>query len=493
MSKPASDNTIKQLATNMGCVINDCFPKLINCINGLSKLEEIHQSDGVENNNYYDYKNVLEMHSSVLYTIIEVACSFRADFYSNITIEKRVNLKYIVYITSEFFKSYLNLNKKNESLWNSVSEHISALNIVSINSDITKVNENISRYKKLYYDKDKGNRDITVHYDFDLCKLYDYLVNISEGNEAQRLCDFMAIVQPLHNILSFYSSVIVKQVQVENISTLSDSLFDKTLSDNLREKLYPLLGDSLQHFAYCLDKNMHTYSIVEKLPDNIKKTLGNSGLERIIAIRDYTKTAILLHYIYIDLGTTIRGYLQSETYIEKRWILIRINVIIYEGWKKIYKQQPNGDKSLWEQFIYAPLILIEDEAIKEEITTVNFLLDAYKENKQMEEIRHKYIHLREHKKNNLPDLFNEILKLNSYKELNKSLDFLKLLSRIIKLNIKSMQIAVEEENNINRKKLQHPFNLIKSKILESNMPEDKKTELLNTIEDGESKIMSIFE
>ena len=208
MSKPASDNTIKQLATNMGCVINDCFPKLINCINGLSKLEEIHQSDGVENNNYYDYKNVLEMHSSVLYTIIEVACSFRADFYSNITIEKRVNLKYIVYITSEFFKSCFILNKKNKSLWNSVSEHLLSLNIAVINRNITKVNENISQYKELYYDKDKENRDIAVHYDFDLCKLYDYLVNISEENEAQRLCDFMAIVQPIHNILNFYSSVI---------------------------------------------------------------------------------------------------------------------------------------------------------------------------------------------------------------------------------------------------------------------------------------------
>lgn len=491
MSIPASETTRSNLSANMSKLINECFPLLRNCVKGLSKLEDIYKSNSIDDKNYNDYKNVLEFHSSLLYVIIEVACVFRADFKSSIAIEKRTNLKYIVYITSEFFKSVF--YKENKSLWNDVSTHLSTLNIDAINSGIINVNENISRYKDLYYDKDKNDRDISVHYDYDIIKLYKYVVGISEEKESQRLCAFLAIVQPLNKLLTFYTSVILFKLVGEDTTELSETKFEHDFFEKFKEKNYKSVGDSIQHFSELLDKNMRIYSTVDRLPSNITSILGEESVQKIKSMRNYASLSLILHYIYIDLGTTIRGYLQSESYIEKRWILIRINVIIYEGWKKIYKQQPNGEKSLWEQFIYAPLILIEDEAIKEEITTVNCLLDAYKEYKQMEEIRHKYIHLRKHKKNNLPDLFNELLKFNSYKELNKSLDFLKLLPRIIKLNIKSMQIAAEEENNINRKKLQQPFNLIKSKILKSNMSEDKKTKLLNTIEDGESKIMSIFD
>ncbi len=489
MSKPASEETINNLSDNMGHIIKECFPILRNCINGLSKIKQMLGTGCVDNNTYYNYRKVLELHSCVLYVIIEIACAFRADIHSGITIEKRINLKYIVFIASEFFKAVF-VSKNNNSLWDDVSKHIFSLKIEGM--EMNEIQQSIEQYDKQYYSQDKDNRDVSVHYDFDLAKLYDYLVNISEEKEARRLCDFMAIVQPLHNLLNLYSSIIVIQVKAEKALTLSDSVFDATLFDNLKEKLYPLIGDSLQHFAGCLDKNMHTYSIVEKLPDNIIATFDDSCIERIIAIRDYSKTAILLHYIYLDLGSVIRGYLQSESYLEKRWNLIRINLIIYEGWKKIYKPQIGKEKSLWGQYIYNPLIQNDDDAVKEEVKSVNSLLDSYNENKHIENIRHKYIHLMERKKNNLSDLLDELLKLNPYYELNKSLVFLKLLSRIIKLNIKSMHIVSEADSSYNRKKIQEPFNQIKSKILESNMAEDKKIELLNTIEDGKTKIMSLF-
>lgn len=489
MSKPASEATIKNLYDNMGHIIKECFPILRSCINGLSKIDQLLIMEDTDNNTYNNYRNVLELHSFVLYVIIEASCAFRADFHSDIPIEKRINLKYIVFITSEFFKAVF-VSKNKNSLWDNVSKHLSSLKIGA--TEINEIQQSIEHYENQYYSKDKENRDIFVHYDFDLVKLYDYLVNISEEKEARRLCDFLAIVQPLHNLLNLYSSIIVIQVQAENASTLSDSVSDAALYDNLNENLYPSIGDSLQHSGEYLDKNMQTYSMVEKLPIPITSTLGDAGIERIKEIRDYTKTAILLHYIYLDLGSAIRGYLQSESYLEKKWSLIRVNLIIYEGWKKIFKPQFSKEESLWEQYIYSPLIQNNDETVKGEVESVNSLLDSYKDYKHLQNIRHKYIHLMDRKKNNLPDLLDELLKLIPYHELNKSLDFLKLLSRIIKLNTKSMKAVSEAENNYNRQKMQEPFKQIKIKILDSKMSEKSKNYLLKIIEEGETKIMSVF-
>ena len=120
------------------------------------------------------------------------------------------------------------------------------------------------------------------------------------------------------------------------------------------------------------------------------------------------------------------------------------------------------------------------------------MLSLYKGKEDIKDIRHQYIHLRERKEFNLLDLFDELLKLNSYSELNKALDFLKLLPRIIKLNKEAMNIVSETERSNTIRKMQEPFNKIRSKISKSNTSEDKKIELLKIIEDGENKIMKHF-
>lgn len=491
MSTPASKELIDRLAENMGNIIQDCFPILEECIATLTTINQKIFSEESGRSNYNDYKNILELHASVLYVIIEVSSIFRADFHSDITIERKINLKYIVFITSEFFKA--TFDSKNKSLWDKVFTYLSSLNIDAINNGIANINENIFHYKKSYYDKDKGHRDIAVHYDFELDKLYNYIVNISEEEEAKRLCNFLAIVQPLNKLLIIYSSIIRLQFQTEYSLAPFNTIFEENLYNTLKKTLYSTIGDSLQHFAECLDKDMHTYAIPDKIPQNIKSILDNSGINKIKKTRDFFKLGILLHYIYLDLGTAIRGALQSESDIERRWHIIRLNLIIYEGWKKIYlADELHKQRPLWEEYIYNPLSISKNDSIKEELNSVDSLLSLYKGKEDIKDIRHQYIHLRERKEFNLLDLFDELLKLNSYSELNKALDFLKLLPRIIKLNKEAMNIVSEIERSNTIRKMQEPFNKIRSKISKSNTSEDKKIELLKIIEDGENKIMKHF-
>ena len=144
MSKPASDTTINNLSENMGDIIKECFPILRNCINGLLKIEQMLKMKSIDNNTYNHYKKILELHSYVLYVTIELACAFRADFHSSLTIEKRINLKYIVFITSEFFKAVF-VSKNKNSLWDNVSKHLSSLKIGKM--EMAEIQHSIKQYE----------------------------------------------------------------------------------------------------------------------------------------------------------------------------------------------------------------------------------------------------------------------------------------------------------------------------------------------------------
>ena len=355
MDKPISKESLSHLCDVLGNLNQEMFPLLQESINSLAVLNDMLSEGNKDQDSFNNYKNILELHASVLYVIIEAGSAFRADFHSEIVIEKRINLKYIVFIFSEFFKATFT---SSNGMWNKVSEYLLSLDKnKDLNEKINCINDRINTYKNIYYDKDKEKRDISVHYDFDINKLYKYHVDISEKAEAKRLSHFLSIVQPLSKLLLLPSIILIvglnKDIKTGSFATEKDDIIFRKFKNDL----YPKIGDSLQKFSTIIDKNMWIYNMPENLPKELLSSLGNNGLTKIREKLDNYKLGILLPYIYLDLGTAIRGYIKSESNIERRWNLIRINLIIYEGWKKIYVPENAEEKSLWEKNIYKSIPL----------------------------------------------------------------------------------------------------------------------------------------
>ena len=487
MNKPASKAFINNLSTNMGNVIQECFPSLINNISVLSNLYEKLKTKEIDGEISNHTINILELHTSVLYVIIEIACSFRADFRSDNNIEKRINLKYLVFITSEFYKATF---LSNNSLWIKVSTFLRSLNETGLNDSINIIGNNLAVYKNQYFDKDKDNRDVSIHYDFDLETLYKYLTEINEETEAQRVCTFLSIVQPLNNLLTKFLALPTEGTLCQERFTFRETNTEQQLFETLKKNIYPELGIKIQNFATYIDKDMITYILPDNLPENLSSMIGKDGIDKIKGMRDYAKLVIILHYVYLDLGTALIGFLSSESFIEKQLNLIRLNLIIYEGYKKIYVPQNENTESLWEQYIYTPLSLHGQDCIKKDLNYVRSELEIYKNDKQIEKIRHKYIHLRKHNKFNLPDLLDILFKLKSYDELNKSLAFLKLLNRIIELSNNAMNVASEIDSSNTHQVIMQQFNQIKSQISGSNISNENKEEILKTINNEMNKIIN---
>ncbi len=296
----------------------------------------------------------------------------------------------------------------------------------------------------------------------------------------------------MSNLLLLPSTILIavlnKGVKTGSFGTEKDDIIFRKFKNDL----YPKIGDSLQKFSTIIDKNMWIYNMPENLPKELLSSLGNNGLTKIREKLDNYKLGILLPYIYLDLGTAIRGYIKSESNIERRWNLIRINLIIYEGWKKIYVPENAEEKSLWKKNI-SESIPLEYNDLKKESDSVEQILNSYENNNVIKSIRHHYVHLREKRSFNLPFLLDELSQINEFNELAKVLDFINILPKIYKLSSAIMHISSAKEDNQYKQEFLEPINKLKQLIDNSNKSEKDKDDFRKLLDKGQDELKKLFD
>ncbi|WP_289133294.1 hypothetical protein [uncultured Bacteroides sp.] len=266
---------------------------------------------------------VMEVYVLALYTIIAIATFFRGDFNSEYAAEKRLNLKYLCFVSTEFYKSLFIIKKPN-TLWHKLESILSIGNHADLIEIIDEVNKASSRFRIGFFSSKR--RDISLHYDTDLDVVYTHLCEISEEDEAKQISSLLAILQPLSLVCSLYlhseypNGSVVTTIQQENIIL-------KKFRKELYEKIYELTGSNIQSFAECLDQNMKTYHLIDR--PEVKDLLSADCHSRLSQFRECFKLGILLHYLYLDLGTAVRGYLRAENYYEQQLrgcLIMNVNI-----------------------------------------------------------------------------------------------------------------------------------------------------------------------
>lgn len=138
--------------------------------------------------NIDDDITVMEIYVLVLYTIIAIATFFRGDFNSEYAAEKRLNLKYLSFVSTEFYKSLFIIKKPN-TLWHKLESILSIGNHASLIEIIDEVNKASSKFQTDYFNSKR--RNISIHYDTDLDVVYRHLCEISEEDEAKHISSFL--------------------------------------------------------------------------------------------------------------------------------------------------------------------------------------------------------------------------------------------------------------------------------------------------------------
>lgn len=472
MHQPVSIETKQNLYNTMGNIIQQYTPILDFFIQYRKQILTIsNQHDSLNNIN-----NFIELFSSTLYINIEIATILRADLRTNLVIEKRVNLKYIVSITCEFYKA--TFWGKN-SLWTKVKALLASFNEDTINCDIRRIEQLLLNYEAKYFNNNKSSRDISIHYDLDVKKLYHFLLNISEEQEAQRICDLLTLLETLHKTLTIILTLFNFEKQTHHQSIIQDTKLDQKIIDTFRKHTYDEIGYNIEYFAQNLNKLMRMYSIPEQISQKLSTIISSKIL---ISSEEYLRRIqmpILLHYFYMDLGVAIRGFIASEYPIERRFNLMRINLIMYEAYLIICKKAIDNQNTLWEICKQDISLRCNDESLKQEFIEIDHFLTSFRENIGM--IRHSYVHIKKNRDFYLPKMWDILTTSSISIEIKKATKFLDTLNRIILFS----KLAMKEFLKSNQKTQYEELTKIieyKNRLEHINISSKDKQHLLATID-----------
>lgn len=436
-------------------------------LNEAYKLKKSNKDQSIDND-----ITVMEVYVLVSYTIIAITTFFRGDFNSEYAVEKRLNLKYLRFVSTELFKSLFIIKKQN-SLWHKLESILSIGNHTTLTEIIEEVNQASSRFREDYFDSKV--RDISIHYDTDLDVVYSHLCEISEEDEANHVASLFAVLQPLNLVCKSYLYSAYPQATT-TLTNPNENGMLKRFRMELYRYIYDIIGSNLQSFAKHLDQNMQSFHLIDR--PKIRELLTEETHSRLSQFRECAKLGILLHYFYLDLGAAVRGYLRSENYYEQQFNVIRVNLIIYEGYKKIFiPQSDSQNMSLWEKYIKIPILATTHTEYSEEVDEIEQILQGYSQNGNIENIRHNFSHFKRGNKLPIIDLWDSITTINPIEELNKAVDFLKLISRIIKISEPCLEYFSQKEHENIYQNLTTPLENIFTNAMNSCKSNENKERL----------------
>ena len=477
---------IERFNTTLGDSLEQSAKEITIWYKKLKATYEIKNSD--ENPNIDNDITVMEIYVLVLYTIIAIATFFRGDFNSEYAAEKRLNLKYLRFVSAELYKS-LFIIKKSNSLWHKLESILSIGNHTSLIEIVEEVNKASSRFQTKYFDSNR--RNISIHYDTDLDVVYSHLCEISEEDEAKHMASLLAILQPISLVCSSYLYSAYPHVTTTS-TKLNENGMLKKFRKELYEYIYDITGSNLQSFAKHLDQNMQSFHLIDR--PQVRELLTDETHSRLSQFRECFKLGILLHYFYLDLGTAVRGYLRAENYYEQQFNVIRVNLIIYEGYKKIFLPQNDVlNMSLWEKYIKTPILATTHTEYSEEVNAIEQILQGYSQNNDIENIRHNFSHFRRGNKLPIISLWDSITTINPIEELNKALDFLKLIARIIKLNKPCLEYFSQKEHEWTQQRLTVPLETVFTKAMNSCKTREDEEKLQSLKNELKKTVLETFD
>lgn len=376
---------------------------------------------------------LLETHASVLYTIIEVAIILRTVFRSRQNVECRTILKYMVFATHEFFKPLFHKKR-----WDVIKNKLSECDNEPLKMELERINGAYQDYKKLYFDDgfSKTQRDIVVHYDTDIDAIYKLWINVNEENEVRRAIAFLEMAVPMNNLLGRLLPSDASQLCTISLNISSE---EKEIRSEISKKL-PIIEASIYKYADSLDLFMRKYSKCEYFEKNQDSLFDDIFIDKIKVLKEIIKPIGLVHFLYLDIAMALKGYVLSENYIEGRWHLLRLYLIIYEGCNKLFGK---GEllKNIANQFK-------ENSKDYKKIQIIEKDISKIMQDEDVKNTRETYAHLRKGNKFYLFDLIDFMCSLKAKDILDKALYVLGNLNQALVLSRDAIKIDGEDKDKV---------------------------------------------
>ncbi|MDO5419539.1 MAG: hypothetical protein Q4F50_05695 [Bacteroides sp.] len=498
-NQPASPESREALYKNMGKHIELFYPllqKTIPIIKALQKLPTKTQEDKL-------VLALFELQAFIATVNLDIATFLRAEFRSEHSSEKRMNIRYINVVVIEgykYLKAYCEEDRANAK-WEQIRILARELQDLELSAGITTIDKLIAEFQKTYIHKtDIYNRNLAIHYDKNPFKIYEYYINLNEDIEVKRINNFFEIIDALICFLSKYIAKANIKLCCEEVSMITDhSLIERINSVITREHtIFGVAGRAIETYSKILNK-MAMYS---KMPEYFSSQIGrkfnidkNALTKELCPIISDIKPGILVIFIYLDLCTAVRAYLTSESHYEKQLNLRHIEIIVYEGCRHLYGfDDRQRSRSFWQTALFPALQNSEDSSIKELLEQIQNGLEKISLDDTINNclLRECFVHYRYESRDNIIALFEESEKSIAVFEFNKAKLLLEVLPKIIEVNAKILSLknqSIKEENRKKREELITTLRMPLDKIADKQKKEEYET-MLQPIIDLITKIYS---
>lgn len=491
----ASKETIANLIKSSGLSIDDLYKSLKGELVVRSLMNE-HTPEL--------YVLTQDMQNGIKFILIDIGTSLKAECSVNNVYEKRFYLKNIMASISEGYKLIFNFGPvlRKKSLWSKLLKKVCE----DCNMELVTEGKDIERRLIEFGENeiDKDLRDLTLHYDDKMIKVYQKTILInSEEDVIKKVNDFMGILKDImifSNNVDVYchsqsgkekpSSLNPIELNVNQSHSLVCNLINKNGQiENIFNNLPKSATESLDMMATHFEKT-------EKLKEFIHVFTPAVGeIPEIENVQALVNVQLLIRFMMFDLVAIVDSYIKSSSDIEYALNLRRICVTKVSTMVHLYGYNSSEqDKSIWKKL--DNMIPISNVELQNKNKEIGNNLNKITANTLDKDLRVRFVHLFDNSKGctNLDEVVNSIEQINPIIpifEIKLLLLFYKLINRFTISLMEVLTKDAHEKNRQSTKEMNDMMNANIKNIDESQLPDDIKEQLLDKMKDVKNMINNL--
>lgn len=438
----ATEESINNLVKNTSLAINDLYPALKH------DIVVANESKGKVS---HLLELVPEMRIIVRFILVDLATASHALLSVRNSVEKRLHMINLRADMQECYKFLLGFrDKRRYTTWSKIGRVLHEMVsdgrgelYETLRGLYDAINEKLEEIANASLEKD--NRDLAYHYDDDLLKVYQNLLDANnEDDVIKRLSPLFGLLQC---ILMFCD-------QIEAVEKLNGmSLPDIEAQNGITFFEQAVLAEYLKRneiFDGALNNILRGASQIDV------EAKRQKGLVRIKEFADEKQmdfpeandmdkmgnTRLLIRIMIVDIATSVHAFIQSGSGPEYAFNLRRLTITIVSTLEKLYGYEENyrGNK-LWAYIV--KMIPADDKALIEEASEIERILNEQINVKEKSD-RVLFVHPMNKKKNNVQAILNKIESVKPVEALNRAESLLRATDRVLRfLKVLMDKLAAE--------------------------------------------------
>lgn len=428
----ASKESIEKLVKNASLAVGDMYPiikqdmhVMAECDDGVSPLLRL----------------VPELRMNVRFILVDLESSFRALMNASSAVEKRLHL---INIRADIYESYKLLygygKSRQHTAWSKIGGELQALQESSAEKAYEQLGKEYDAITPLLVQiktslRDKDNRNLTYHYDGNLLKVYQ---NILEATDEEGMC---------RRIIPIFDTLLAVLIFCDHVELVEKSQGHVLPKTDVRDD-YKLTIQRL--FAKTLGSNVRMRQITKQFLDNASQidTLAKTT-KSLVNIREYAKTNcslidfpeagnmvkmsqthLLIQIMLVNIASDLNAYLNSGSEPEYAFIMRRLTVTRYAVLSQLFGfSDDECQNSLWTSI--CKMIPEDCDAFVSGYKQIGMELESLIDASD-KKVRTLYTHLMNRRRNNVPAIIAKMEAANPVIELKKTEELIRVTTKISK-------------------------------------------------------------